>query len=113
MVNPYGPHAKCLEERHKAEVSGNPHPSQPPIPPKMMLPTEPMIYQPEMLTIRRDYVDMAIAAIDAGLDHAREALIVHDSNLGRTTKKNLSWARIIEADIRQMEECLRVLRALP
>lgn len=70
-------------------------------------------YQPEMWTVRKDHIYMAIAAVDAGLDHAREVLTVHDSNLGRTTKKNLSWARILEADIRQMEECLRVLRALP
>ena len=107
-VNPYGPHAKCLEERHKAERD------VPVTPPTTLqsLPAEMTTYQPEMWNVRKDYIYMAIAALDAGLEHTRETLTVHDRDVGRTTKKNLSWARILEADIRQMEECLNALRAL-
>jgi hypothetical protein len=105
MVNPYGPHAKCLEERRKAERDG----------PTILqsLPTHMTTYQPEMWNVRKDYIYMAIAALDAALEHTRETLAVHDRDVGRTTKKNLTWARVLEADIRQMEECLRVFKELP
>lgn len=48
-------------------------------------------------------------ALEAGLEHARNALAEHDRSLGRTTRKNQYWAEVLEKDVRQLEESLNRL----
>lgn len=67
-------------------------------------------YRPELLTVKKDYIYAALYAVQNGLDYARECLITHDSNLGRTTLKNRTWAERMEEDIRHMESTLTNLR---
>jgi hypothetical protein len=67
-------------------------------------------YQPETITLPKDTIIAAIAALESGLDYARSALIEHDSANGRTTRKNQKWAEQMEADIREMECALTLLR---
>lgn len=74
------------------------------------LPTE---YQPELWTVKKDDIYAAIHAVQNGLDYARECLITHNSNLGRTTLKNRTWAERMEEDIRRMEGTLTALRLCP
>ena len=69
-------------------------------------------YQPEMITLRRDYIDSAILRIEDGLEYARECSTTHEIDLGRTTLKNRLWAERMEDDIRKMEELLVVLKNL-
>lgn len=54
--------------------------------------------------------DTICAAIQSGLEYARECLATHETNLGRTTLKNKNVAETIEKDIRQMEGTLEMLR---
>lgn len=63
-------------------------------------------YIPEMWTIEKDLVRGLAFSVEAGLEYAQECLIRHDQELGRTTKKNKSWAEIIERDINYMKAML-------
>lgn len=67
-------------------------------------------YRPEMWTVAKDDIYHALDALKAGLDHARENLTRHDSELGRTTRKNEMWAKQIERDIKGMELVIDRLR---
>lgn len=70
-------------------------------------------YQPELWTVKKDDIYAAIHAVQNGLEYARECLSAHDSNLGRTTLKNRTWAERMEEDIRHMESTLNALRLCP
>lgn len=59
---------------------------------------------PETTAIKTAHVAEAVAAIEAGLEYARECLQVHETNLGRTTYKNRTWAETMEADIKRMTD---------
>lgn len=59
------------------------------------------IPQPVVIRTRR--------ALEAGLDWTREALAIHDREFGRTTRRNVSTAEILESDIRLMEQALSEL----
>jgi len=63
-------------------------------------------YEPEMLTVRKDYIYAAIHAIKNGIEYAQMCLNEHDTALGRTTLKNRNWAETMERDIRQMKQSL-------
>jgi hypothetical protein len=65
-----------------------------------------MFYEPEIWTVRKDYIYAAIAAIKNGIEYAQMCLAEHDSALGRTTLKNRNWAETMERDIRQMQQAL-------
>ena len=67
-------------------------------------------YQPEMWTVQKDDIYMAIDALEAGLEHARENLTRHDADLGRTTRKNEMWAKTLERDIDLMIRMIDRLR---
>jgi len=67
-------------------------------------------YQPELWTIRKDDIYAAIYAVENGLEYARECLMTHESNLGRTTLKNKLRAERMEDDMRHMERLLANLR---
>ena len=57
-------------------------------------------------------VDAAlIAAVESGIEYARECLATHDAYLGRTTMKNKRWAETMADDISHMERTLEMLRA--
>ena len=68
-------------------------------------------YLPEVWEVKKDAINAAIHAIEAGLEYARQCLTDHDASLGRTTHKNRTWAETIEGDIRQMENALALLPA--
>jgi hypothetical protein len=69
-------------------------------------------YQPEKWIVEKDTIEALLLAAQNGLAYARECLAEHDTNLGRTTKKNQSWAETIERDIRQAELALELYRKL-
>jgi len=56
-------------------------------------------YQPEMWTVRKDNIYAVIYALEAGLANTQDALTRHESELGRTTRKNEMWAKQLERDI--------------
>ena len=68
-------------------------------------------YQPEMMAFERDFVlcDLKFA-IEAGMEYAQECLTRHDQELGRTTKKNKTWAETMEKDIAQMKQSLEKIK---
>lgn len=56
------------------------------------------------LTPLQKWVDVellksVLVALETGLEHAREVLRVHETNLGRTTRKNKFWGETLDADI--------------
>jgi hypothetical protein len=65
-----------------------------------------------MWTAPKDYFYAAIKAVDDGLSYANECLAQHDLSLGRTTRKNKTWAETMEADIRHMTQTLAWLRSV-
>jgi hypothetical protein len=69
-------------------------------------------FQPEIWTVEKNVIYAAISAVESGLEYARLSLAEHDTALGRTTKKNKTWAETIEQDIRHMDNTLKMLRAL-
>lgn len=60
-------------------------------------------YQPETIAIPTLEVQNIIDALQAGLEHTQTVLAEHDSSLGRTTRKNQSWAEILEKDIENIK----------
>lgn len=70
-------------------------------------------YRPTYWSVDKSIICSAIAVIKSGLDYAESALVEHDSALGRTTRKNRTWAETIEGDIREMKKVLTQLGALP
>lgn len=78
--------------------------------PKPMNESEMPTYEPEMRTVQKDLIYASIRDVEAGLEHARECLAVHDANLGRDIRKNKEWAETIENDIRHMEKTLNLLK---
>ena len=71
----------------------------------------PLAYVPEIWRVEKDTIYAAIPAVESGLEYARECLATHETNLGRTTLKNKTWAETMEKDIRHMERTLEMLRA--
>lgn len=70
-------------------------------------------YIPEKLTVEKDIIYSAITVITNTLEHTKECLAIHDRQLGRTTKKNEWWAKVLEDDIYEAEITLAKLRKLP
>lgn len=68
------------------------------------------MYGPEMLTVRKQHILDAIDAINVGIDFAREVLITHDSDRGRTTFQNERLAEMYERNIREMERARDALK---
>lgn len=56
-------------------------------------------YQPETIAIPTLEVQNIVNALEAGLEHSQTVLAEHDASLGRTTRKNQSWAETLEKDI--------------
>lgn len=71
---------------------------------------EQLYCQPEIWQVKKDVIYAAIPAVEAGLEYAKECLATHDTSLGRTTKKNKTWAETIEKDILHMETTLKMLK---
>lgn len=71
----------------------------------------PLAYVPEIWSVEKDTIYAAIPAVESGLEYACECLATHETNLGRTTLKNKTWAETMEKDIRHMERTLEMLRA--
>ena len=66
----------------------------------------PQQYIPELWTVKKDDFYACVAAINNGLEYARECRTAHDDNLGRTTLKNKIWGERMDEDIRKMEQLL-------
>lgn len=91
-------------------ITHNPKPNNPPPPQKTDNQTDTFKgYEPEILTVRKDYVYYAITDIKNGIEYAQICLDEHDRNLGRTNKKNKAWAETIEHDIQHMKATLNTL----
>lgn len=67
-------------------------------------------FQPEKWAVDKNTLRNIIDALQAGLEHTRSTLAEHDSSLGRTTRKNKSWAETIESDIRAIEKSIKDLK---
>lgn len=59
----------------------------------------PQTYQPETIAIPILELQNIVDALEAGLEHTQTVLAEHDASLGRTTRKNQSWAETLEKDI--------------
>jgi len=69
-------------------------------------------YIPEMITVEKDTIYAAIQSISNCLEHTKECLIIHDRDLGRSTRKNSEWAKVLEQDSEQAANTLELLKAL-
>jgi len=67
-------------------------------------------FQPEKWPVDKNLLRSCLDAIESGLEHTNYVLIEHDSSLGRTTRKNKSWAETLENDIRLMKTCIERLK---
>lgn len=65
---------------------------------------------PELWAVDKMVLRNCLDALQSSLEYARECLATHDSTLGRTTKKNKSWAETIESDIRLIEKSIKELK---
>jgi len=64
----------------------------------------------EMLQVKKDAILAAVSSIELGLEYARERLITHEVELGRTIPRNERAALIMENDIQLMATALEMLR---
>lgn len=70
----------------------------------------PKTYQPEILAIPKPEVENIIYSLELGLENTQTVLAEHDASLGRTTKKNKSWAETLEGDIEFIKSSLAFLK---
>lgn len=66
--------------------------------------------EPLQVTIPMETLLAAIEALDVGWEYSREALWDHEIRLGRTTRRNLMTAEMIEADQEQIFRARGILR---
>jgi hypothetical protein len=69
-------------------------------------------YQPEQWVVEKDTIYALVLAAENAIEYARECLAKHDQELGRTTKKNNTWAKTIERDIEQAELALELYKRI-
>lgn len=69
-----------------------------------------MSTETEQLTVPKDTIYAAIAALQDGKEYAEELLVKHDEALGRTIKSNRDAAETMEQAIAKMDEALKSLR---
>lgn len=67
-------------------------------------------YIPEIWKIEKDTIYAAISALKLGLEYAKETLIIHDQQLGRSLKRHREWAENIEIDIKEIQQALDKLK---
>lgn len=65
----------------------------------------PTCHSADTVVIRR-----ALSVAQDAKEYATELLAVHDSDLGRTTRKNKMWAEVLESSIKQAEQSIVELR---
>ena len=70
-------------------------------------------YQREIWRVYKDDIYAAINVIEGGLENTQELLLIHDTSLGRTTRKNKWVAERYEQDIEKMKKTLDNLRGYP
>ena len=63
-------------------------------------------YQPEIWSVEKDTIYALVLATENAIEYAQECLAKHDQELGRTTKKNKTWAETIERDIERAKIAL-------
>ena len=73
----------------------------------LMFPTSTLT---EYWTIDKEIILSLKASTENGIEYAQECLTRHDQELGRTTKKNETWAKTMEKDIEQMKNSLEILK---
>lgn len=67
-------------------------------------------YQPETIAIPILELQNIVDALEAGLEHTQTVLAEHDASLGRTTRKNKSWAETLEKDIEFLKARIKLLK---
>ena len=67
-------------------------------------------YIPEMIVVEKDIVYALVSAAENMIEYANECLAKHDKELGRTTKKNKTWASAMEFDIENAQKALEHYR---
>ncbi len=67
-------------------------------------------YQPETIAIPALELQNIVDALEAGLEHTQTVLAEHDASLGRTTRKNQSWAEHLEKDIEFLKARIKLLK---
>lgn len=73
---------------------------------------DPEKFSPATTVVEINTLRKAVHACEVGQQYAREALADHDQSLGRTTLKNMRWAKSIESDIEKFGELQAVLEKL-
>jgi hypothetical protein len=68
------------------------------------------LYEQETVTLPKDVIYAAAAALKAGLDNTEELLMEHDAARGRTTRKNKFIAEVYEVDMHNMKRVIEDLR---
>lgn len=63
-------------------------------------------YEPELWTIRKDYIYAAQAALVNAIEYIKECQVTHEANLGETTLKNRMWANRMRDDLLKTEQAL-------
>ena len=74
--------------------------------------TEPDKFSPLKTIVEVKILRNAIHACELGQQYARDALADHDAALGRTTLKNMRWAKSLETDIQKFGELQAILEQL-
>lgn len=69
-------------------------------------------FQSEKWSVDKNLLRSCLDAIESGLEHTNSVLMEHDSCLGRTTRKNKSWAETLENDISLMKNCIERLKLI-
>jgi len=64
---------------------------------------EPTTYKPEVWAMRKDTIYEARDALACGIENTEELLIMHDRDLGRSTKSNRLNAERLEQEIQKMK----------
>jgi len=66
-------------------------------------------YKPTMIGVADNVLRNAVDCLKIGMESTQELLAIHDTNLGRTTKKNKALAEIYEAEIAKTKNVIGIL----
>jgi hypothetical protein len=66
-------------------------------------------YQPVTIRVNETELMNIFDNLESGLEYMQGELTGHDAALGRTTKKNRSWAETIESDILKTKQSMEIL----
>lgn len=76
----------------------------------LIMTAENTTYQPTCIALEEHIIHNAIIGLESGLEYAEMALLDHDKNLGRTTRKNTMWAEQMEIDILRLKSTINQIK---